>query len=293
MSSSYVLGFLILYSFGSVVLAGDYGGSKSSAGGSGSAVGQTQERRSSERFNILDFIRSQQASVNAQNAKYGRGSGGHGPYPDLNLTYEQNSGPVTRDGAPVGKDFRAQGRIQFLFDDLMTKGDRKTLLNIDLGVEGFLAQTTSFQADATSTQVSHSYSETGGGLIIRPFGRSSQDTGLLVKGGYVGFSETGLWNNNQSQISLYAPYVGAEAKIYLLNFLGLRAEYQTAFETAASALQAKWKMQKFTYGAFLEISLVNIEAHLISSEFVLTPNSTSAPSKETYSGVGFSGSVFF
>src|SRR4029079_7139094 len=87
------------------------------------------------------------------------------------------------DGVTLGKDTRGYGRLQFLLDDLFTRGSRTKSLNIDLGLEGFYGQTTLFAVDATSSQLSHSYTESGGGLLIRPFGRSSQDTGLLLKGG--------------------------------------------------------------------------------------------------------------
>jgi hypothetical protein len=185
------------------------------------------------------------------------------------------------------------GRLQFLLDDLFTRGNRTKSMNIDLGVEGFYSQTTSFLVEAPLTQQSHAYAEMGGGLLIRPFGRSSQDTGLLVKGGYMSMNQTGLWSNSQTQVSHYATYLGAETKLYLLNFLGARAEYQTTLETDVTALRSSWKMQRFIYGGFLEIYMLNLGAYLMTTEMILTNKATGVAIKEVYSGVGFSGILHF
>ncbi|MCC6276999.1 MAG: hypothetical protein IT289_03675 [Oligoflexia bacterium] len=263
-------------------------------GGGGFNIGATQSRRSSERFNILDWIRSQQAAVRAQDAKYGRaGGGGPGPYPDLTLTYWQDQGDVTRQSTKLGKTVRNAGRVQFLLDDLFRQGNKTRTLNIDLGFEAFLSQTNQFTPEPSITQQTHKYSEMGGGVALRPIGRSSQDTGLLLKAGYVHLDQTGLWSNTQSPISMYATYVGAEAKLYLLPFLGGRAEYFSTLETEIGSLNSKWKMQKFTYGAFLEIFLINLEAHLFSHEFVLTEAATANSTKEIHTGIGFAGSLHF
>ncbi len=273
--------------------AGDYGGGGGNQGGQ-SYIGQTQSRRSQERFNILDFIRDQQKAVNSQNSKWGRGgSAGNGPFPDFNFSYFADSGDVTRDGSKIGKDTRSMGRVQFLLDSLFTAGNKTRLLNIDLGVEAFVGQTTKFEADPLPGQEKHAYTEMGGGILIRPIGRSSQDTGLILKGGYVNINETGLWSVSQGQVSIYGTYLGAEAKLYLLPFLGIRGEYMSVLETKSDVLQGKWKMQRFTYGGFLEVYLLNLGVHLISTEMVLTSESTGVAVEEVYSGVGFSGTLHF
>lgn len=274
---------------------GQYG---SSGGGSYSSnspgyISETQQRRSVERFDILSFIRSQQAAVSAQNARYGKSAYGHGPYPDFVLTYFQDTGAVVRDGTTLGNDTRSGGHFEFLLDDLFTQGNSKRLLNIDLGFEAFLDQTTFFSAAANISQTSHSYAVTGGGVLIRPLGRSSQDTGFILKGGYLNFSETGLWSNSQNQIGLYAPYLGGEAKLYLLPVLGLSGEYISAIETSSDAIQGKWKMQRFSYGVFLEIYFLSVGAYYVSTEMDLTPASGSAATKEVYSGSGFFGKLYF
>ena len=214
-------------------------------------------------------------------------------FTDITLLFQQDTGTVTRNSATLGKDSRSSGKIRVMWDDLFINSNQKRSLNIDLGFEGNLSQTTSFTVDPSSTQTSHAYSELGGGIILRPFGRSSQDTGLLVKGGYVNVSETGLWSNTPTQYSMYATYLGAEAKLYLLPFLGVDGDYTATLEQQIDALQGKWKMQRFTYGAFLEIYLLKISAYLMATEMDLSPASGAAPSKEIYSGVGFSGTVYF
>lgn len=259
----------------------------------GSTIVDTQARRSLERFNIIDWIQSNKAAVAAQNAKYRASGSGYGPYLDLALNYTQDSGPVKKDSLNLGADSRSSGQIQFYLDDLITGGNRARVINIDIGFEGFFSQTTSFQAASGVSQSSHSYKEMGGGLLIRPFGRSSQDTGLAFKGGYVNIEEMGLWANNQTPISLYGTYLGADSKIYLLGFLGVFADYKNVLENPINTLNSKWKMQRFKYGAFLEIYLLQVSAYLMTTEMVLINNVTTTPIKETYNGMGLSATLFF
>jgi hypothetical protein len=129
---------------------------------------------------------------------------------------------------------------------------------------------------------------------VRPLGRSSQDTGLLLKGGYVSLDTQGLWYNSTTPNNIYASYLGAEAKVYLLLFLGLKADYENFLETnAGGSLSGKWKMQRFKYGAFVEVAFLNLAAYLQSVEIILTPTSTNTAIKETSTGYGLSASLHF
>jgi len=92
---------------------------------------------------------------------------------------------------------------------------------------------------------------------------------------------------------MYGTYLGAEAKLYLLPFLGIEADYSTVLEQQIDALQGKWKMQKFIYGGFLEVYLLKVGVYLINTEMDLTPSNGAAQSKEIYNGVGFSGTMYF
>jgi hypothetical protein len=268
-------------------------GTSGSDSGSFSGIAETQQRRASERFDIISWIRGNQATIAAQNSKYGYSKGGSHAWLDVVGDYRQDAGTVTRDSVTLGKDTRATAKLQAMLDDLFVRGNTTRSLNIDMGVEGFFSQTTNFTPDPASPQVSHSYDEMGGGLLLRPFGRSSQDSGLIAKGGYMNFTETGLWTNSQTQVSMYGTYLGAEAKLYLLPFLGVEGEYRTVLEQQVDALAGKWKMQRFTYGAFLEIYLLKIAAYLTNTEMILSPLDGSAPIKEIYNGVGFSGTFYF
>lgn len=272
---------------------GSGGSSGGDDGGSFSAISQTQQRRATERFDIISWIRGNQATIAAQNSKYGYSKGGSHAFTDLMLNYSQDTGPVTRNSVTLGNDTRNTGKVRFMWDDLFISSNTRRSLNIDLGFEGFLSQTTSFVPASSSTQSAHAYSELGGGLVLRPFGRSSQDTGLLVKGGYVNVTEAGLWANNQTQFSMYGTYLGAEAKLYLLPFLGAEADYTVVLQQAVNSLQGNWQMQRFTYGAFLEVYLIKISAYLMATEMDLSPSNGSAQIKELYSGVGFSGAFYF
>lgn len=258
-----------------------------------SGVQETQSQRAAERFNILDWIWSNRKATSSQDSKYGRGAKGGGPTTDIVLQYFTDSGDVKREGTLLGKDYRSTARVQVLLDNLFTAGNKFRSMNVDLGLEGFLGQTTKFEVASPGTQEQHSFSELGGGLMIRPVGRSSQDSGFIVKGGYVGVTETGLWSNSTLPQALYGPYLAAEGKLYLLPILGGRVEYQSVLETEVSSLNSKWKMQRFIYGGFLEISLINAGVYLVTTEHVLTHSATGAITKETYTGVGAMGLMHF
>lgn len=270
-------------------------GGPSSTGDRGlTPIGETQKRRSAERFSIIDWIREQNATRAAQDARYGRGGGssGRGPFPDFVLNYKTGPMAVRREGSKVGTVNVSSGRFQFLLDDLFSSGNRMRVINSDLGVEFYYAQAKDFQADAAFTQSKYEFRELSGALLIRPIGRSSQDSGLTIKLGYHNFDETGFWSDTTTPENLYGMYLGADAKLYLVPFLGLKGEYQHGLEGPAGSYIGKWKLSRFSYGAFLEIYLINLEAFMFSNELAFTPDAGS-PVKETQTGTGIGASLFF
>ncbi|MBX9766580.1 MAG: hypothetical protein K2X47_04855, partial [Bdellovibrionales bacterium] len=136
--------------------------------------------------------------------------------------------------------------------------------------------------------------ETAGGLVFRPFGRSSQDTGLYLRAGYLDLQEKGLWASNENTIGLSSSYWGADFKLYLLNFLGGRVSYLTTFEADAAALSAKWQMSRFKYSAFLEIFLLGLEVYWIDTKYILRPIAAGQePVVDQDRGVGVAATLFF
>ncbi len=259
-----------------------------------SYIGQTQARRQTERFSVLDWIMKNKKTIGEQNSKYGVGKGvGSGPYPDMVIQYRTDRSRVSRDGTELGDDERGSGRLQFLLDDMFTTGNKNRLMNIDLGVEGFYSKSAKFKALDSVTQLAHSYTETGGGMVIRPYGRSSQDTGFMVKGGYMDVDYSGLWENANTLKKVWGFYVGAEAKMYLLPFLGVYGDYLTALERDIEGLNGKWSMYRFIYGAFIEVYVLNLQAYVIDTEYGFTPNSTGIKIKEVSKGVGFAANLHF
>ena len=266
-----------------------------SGGGAPSAITETQTRRSTERFNIIDWIRKNNETRAAQDAKYGRGSGGsggRGPFPDFVFQYRSSPTTLNREGTKFGTYGETAGRFQFLLDDLFTQGDRFRTINSDLGFEFYYAQGKDFTVDPAVTQAKYEYKEMSGALLIRPIGRSSQDTGLTIKVGYTNIDETGFFADTLTPVNLYGMYLGADVKLYLVPFLGLKAEYQYGLESAAGDLTGKWKASKFTYGGFLEIYLLSIEAYLFNKEISIMPD-TGASVKETATGTAIGASLYF
>ncbi len=236
---------------------------------------------------------SNKKTIADQNAKYGVGSKIlAGPFPDFVLTYRTDHTNVRKDGDNLGEDDRGTAKFQFLLDDLIMGGDKTRSYSIDLGLEAFYSKSGSFKAAEGVTQMSHTYTETGGGLLIRPFGRSSQDTGLMVKGGYIDVDYSGIWENSDALKKVWGFYLGAEGKLYLLPFLGIYADYMVTLVQNIEGLGGKWGMQRLIYGAFLEVYLLNLHAYVIDQFYDFTPNEASKI-RETSKGVGFGATLHF
>lgn len=261
----------------------------------GGSFYQTYQRRSAQRFDILSYLADQRRIRSEQDARYGYSKGGSSFESDIVLTYWQPKGEIER-SSKLGDLSEQGGRVQFLLNGLFSEGNKRRLINIDLGFEGFYRATGDYLA-APGAQTEWSVKESGGGLLIRPFGRSSQDTGLLLKGGYSSLSTRGLWDTSGAPAttrSLSAPYWGAEAKLYLLPILGARAEYTATSPQKNDELAGSWSTTRVTYGAFLELFVVSVEAQIFDTRYLLKPSAAgSVETRDSFHGVGLLASLYF
>ncbi len=267
----------------------------SGTGSAGSSFNQKYKDRQAERFDIIGYLTNQKKIISAQNAKYGTGgSGGFHIHPDLVLTYmSETSANLTRDdGSTLGTAKTNMARLQFLANDFISQGGTRRLINIDVGVEVYIEQIQNFAVGLSSAQSQYKTSETGAAIILRPFGRSSQDTSLFVKAGYLNLTETGLWANaNATSASLSSFYFGAEAKLYLLPFLGAQAEFDTTPSQDSSAAGGSWQMSRWRYGGFVEFHMLAIGALITNSSYKLTQTGSEVTDSEK--GVSLFASLFF
>ena len=265
-----------------------------SGGDESDGVAATQKKRARERFNIIDWIRQNQERMREQDSRYASAGGGKSfAELDLVLQYRQEAMPFRRDDTELGTLNSWEGRLQILLDNLINQGNRRRSLNVDIGLEGFYGASTGFSPLAGISQSRLEYRRMGGGLLLRPLGRSSQDSGLMVKGGYLTDTTNGFFVDGAPERVFSSAYLGAEAKLYLLPFLGGRAEYLHGLGVKNTELQGEVKTSTFTYGGFLEIWLVNLEVMVQQREWILQPDAGGAPRKEIQKGLGFSGSLFF
>ncbi len=295
----YASSFIIFFAFSQSVFAGEHGvhGStnevSSNSSGSGS-FNQKYSDRKAERFDLISYLTNQKKIISAQNAKYGNTtSSGFQIHPDLVLTYMSESASLNRDdGSNLGKAQTSLARVQFLANDFVSQGGPRRSINIDVGLELYSLQTQQFTVDASSTQSQFKLAETGAALIFRPFGRSSQDTGLLLKAGYMSLNETGLWATaNNNAVSLGSLYYGAEFKLYLLSFLGSQVEFTTTPSQDSSAIGGSWQSSRWRYGGFVEFHLLALGALITESSYKLTQ--ASAQVTDTDKGISFFASMFF
>ena len=264
-------------------------GSGESGGG---YVSQTQAKRSAERFNILDWITQQRKAKAEQDMKYGSVSKGLWFTPDLALTYRQSNAKISRSSGDFAELATSFGRAQLLLNNFISTSNKTRSINVDLGVEGYFGNTHSTKFLDTNNGTDWSYREQGGALLFRPFGRSSQDTGVIIKAGYLDVQQRGFWDGLNREINLNAIFVGAEAKLYLLNFLGARLEYQTTFDRELSQASGKWSMSRLYYSAFVELWLLGLELYLQQTNWNFTPDSGNSVRDREVS-VGAAASLFF
>ncbi len=263
-------------------------------GSAESSFNQKYQSRKAERFDIISYLSNQKKIISAQNAKYG--SGGQRGFhinPDLVLTYMYEASALSRDSGTIGKAETSLARLQFLANDFISEGGPRRLINIDLGVEAYYLQTQHFVVDSSSNQLDFKTAESGAALLLRPFGRSSQDTGLMFKVGYLNLNETGIWSApSLTSYSLSTFYYGAEAKLYLLPFLGASAEYDLTASQSDSGLAGRWSMTRARYGGFIEFHLLSVGAFMTTTGYKLSPNSGSELN-DTDKGISFVASMFF
>ncbi len=266
------------------------GGVRAQEGGSGGFY-EKYKRRQSQRFDLIGYLSDQKRIRAEQDAKWGYVKKRWPFEPDLALSYFKLGGDVER-GSKLG-DFSSQGgRIQFFMNGLLSDNDRRRAINIDLGFEGYHLSG-AFLSSPGSPQTRWASTESGGGLLLRPFGRSSQDTGLLFKAGYAKHDTVGFWGASAPSRSFASAYYGGEAKLYLLPFLGARAEYAATAAREEPGVGGKVSRSRLTYGAFLEIFAIAVEAQIFESTYQLKPTGGGTSVTDSYKGMGLVGTVYF
>ncbi|MCM2283068.1 MAG: hypothetical protein NDI61_14595 [Bdellovibrionaceae bacterium] len=279
------LGFLC------IILSACPSAAQDSDGGGGGSFYEKYKRRQSQRFDLIGYLSDQKRIRAEQDAKWGYVKDGLPFEPDLTLSYFQLGGDLER-GTKLGEVTEKGGRAQFFMNGLLSSNNKRRAINIDLGFEGYYRSST-FTASAGSVQTDWASTETGGAILLRPFGRSSQDTSLFFKAGYGTFDTKGLFSASDAAKSLASGYWGGEAKLYLLPFLGARAEYASTFEKEDIAWAAKWKQTRLTYGAFFELFVISFEAQIFETTYQLTPTGGGTPTQDTQKGMGLLGTLHF
>ncbi len=263
-------------------------------GGWASSFGEKYAKRSQERFDILSWVRDQKRIFSEQDRKWGNASGkGLWFTPDLTLAYYRDSGTLARDGVTLGDLSQQSARLQLLLNDFISVGNKTKLINVDLGVEFVSSVSSTFTSEIGQSQTEWSNKEKAYGILFRPFGRSSQDTGLILKAGYFEWNERGLWSTDLTERILKSSYWGAEAKLYLLPFLGGKAEYFSVIPAGSDELSGKFQMQKIKYGAFLDLLVLHLEAYSYVIDRTFTPASGTSEVHDKDVGAGLGASLFF
>jgi hypothetical protein len=208
--------------------------------------------------------------------------------PELNLVYGMTRGDLRLTDA-AGLDERAstsgaQGRAQLWLTNILTGTVGVRALNIDFGIEGFARSMGGFEpaqpqqaaqeATATATTAAtpadgtqeegtptsrlmrHSY----GAANLRIFGKSIQDSSLIVKyGQYTSKNSVPTWAEaDAGRGDIKGAVAGAEAQFYLFKWLGFEGNYLAYGDASGPSGSELVSGSYADYAGFVEISLLRL-----------------------------------
>lgn len=252
---------------------------------------QKYEGRKNSRFDLISFLSEQRKIRSEQNSRLSAGGYFKLFTPDIAMEGWMSNAQVKRAGSELGSGQFTGGRLQFLMNNLFSQGTSRRLINIDIGFEGFYDDFSSWKPATGSSVTAARALYSGGGLLIRPFGRSSQDNGMLFKIGSGKVSSTGLLGSSVDT-DINDIYYGGEARLYLLPILGIKGEYLRTNGAKNTNLGGALIMTDIRYGAFLEFYLLQLGAHVHTREWSVDLDA-GGNIKDTQSGLLFTVGLFF
>lgn len=197
-------------------------------------IEDVQEERKSTRWTLTEWLRIKErmkmmdvwlAMFSKPQEKFA---------PEISFGYVKGVGeaefsPSQTALTPDSHDLRTmkteEARLQFWFTNLVSGTTGLRTLNIDIGLEGkvrnrFLENKASLSPSGAEEWKPSTQKLSQAGVNLRLFGASSQDSGLVVKGGKFE-RESGFTSIEKSS----GTYFGGELSLYFLSFLGAEGTY--------------------------------------------------------------------
>lgn len=162
----------------------------------------------------------------------------------------------TEEGSYTAKE--AGGQIYLT--NLFTYSTKLRTLNIDLGLEGNIRQTSAFSPSEGSVPPG-SRKETLKYFLgnLRIFGKNVQDSSLVIKYGqyFLGSSLTSLTADAVDQ-NTSGQAAGAELQLYLFRWLGLEGQAIKFGDSTSAFASGERQGLKFLYGPYIEIAVLRL-----------------------------------
>ncbi|MGE0173024.1 MAG: hypothetical protein AB7T49_09575 [Oligoflexales bacterium] len=165
--------------------------------------------------------------------------------PELSLTYGRSRAEVSSTGSG-SSDMELQNlKAQLWLTNLISSTVGIRTLNIDLGVEG--ADTKPLDT-AQASRLGAKVNYVSGNFRI--FGKSVQDTSLIVKGGRYTLDEG---DHNRT-----GAFAGGELCLYLTKWLGIEGTYGAYYSETFFESYDDFNGSYFDYYGFVEVSLLRL-----------------------------------
>jgi hypothetical protein len=177
--------------------------------------------------------------------------------PELLLGYGLMAGEAGRELPAESKNFDTSatyGTVQFWFTNLVSSTTGLKTLNIDLGLEGNLTNTSLKNTTPLLGETGKWQQTSYGTMNFRIFGRNIQDSALVLK---VGKYQTLLEKGLDRQLSGIT--AGGSMTLYLLNFLGADGTYMK-YGGDRNLEDEKREGALADYSVFIEVSALRLGA---------------------------------
>jgi hypothetical protein len=131
-------------------------------------------------------------------------------------------------------------------------------LNVDFGLSGFMRSSDKVSYPLGGDSLGRVFSLSRGGAMFRLFGKHIQDTSLTLTAGQYEI-RTNITDTVDTDVKrMIGNFGDVELCLYLFKFLGASGQYSLYQPTRQTGERRPLSGTRFTYGGFVELSLLRI-----------------------------------
>lgn len=259
-------------------------------------VYETQEYRESTRWTLTEWLRIKERikMMDVWLAMFSDPKKDNRFRPELNLSYGIHKGAftVSGDNTHEGELSGKYAKGQLWLTNIITSTIGIRTLNIDIGGEAYLRLSddaydlATGASDITNTPINQNISARHYSLNLRLFGKSIQDSSIIVKTGSYQVINTLYLGENLYQPSIQeGTFMGAEMQFYLTKVLGFEGNYHDYQKQNNVAGSEDLGGTYYDYNVFLEVSLFRLVFGKYTENWTITdPNGSYNVEGSGYTG---------